>query len=196
MQSNNIWLCSSIDSQILDNCAVPMPAVLRSCHGHAHAISIERSDGSITPKTGSLMIIPFRLLQLCYKYFNGTGSVANAVCSTPLPSEFSFEPVGSLPSSCPAGPSSFAGPGEADIYPGRFVALPEKFSCFYWQCLSYFPAEDPDILYDLGRQEALAWVAQYNEDAATPSSSHAMMIQSSLTVRMYLAVWHLYSTTI
>lgn len=126
---------------------------------------------------------PTDFVEQCYEYFNGTGSVTNAVCSVPLPSEFAFEPVGSLPSSCPAGPSSFTGPGEADIYPGRFVALPDKFSCFYWQCLSYFPAEDPDILYDLGRQEALAWVAWNSEESDTPASfSQTTIMQSSLLV--------------
>lgn len=132
---------------------------------------------------------PSDFVERCYDFFNATGSISAATCSVPLPPEFAFEPVGTLPTSCPAAPSSFASPGQADIYPGRFVPLPDRFSCFYWQCLSYFPAEDPDVLYDLGRQEALAWVANEKANAYTAQPSSQVMLQSSFLALLSLVLW-------
>jgi hypothetical protein len=48
-------------------------------------------------------------------------------------------------------------PGEADIYPGKYIPL--NYSCFEWQCMAYIPYPDRlDDLFNLGQEEARAWV--------------------------------------
>jgi hypothetical protein len=60
-------------------------------------------------------------------------------------------------------------PGEADIYPGKYIPL--NYSCFEWQCMAYIPYPDRlDDVFNLGQEEARAWIkanAGLLEDVST-----------------------------
>jgi hypothetical protein len=90
-------------------------------------------------------------------------------CTVPLPLDFPFSPQGNLPTNCSAAPQAYAFPGEADIYPGRFVAI-SNFTCFQFQCMSFVPGtpEDLEYLYELGQQEAKAWIAYEKSQGTLP----------------------------
>jgi len=99
------------------------------------------------------------------------GSLNMSAVGPPAPLWANFTEIGDLPTTCPSGPASFMPPGEADIYPGKYVPL--NYTCFEWQCMAYIPYPDKlDDLYSLGQEEARAWVkATAKNTNNTPSSS-------------------------
>lgn len=90
-------------------------------------------------------------------------------CTIPPPPDFPFSPQGNLPTNCSASPTAYAFPGEADIYPGRFIPI-TNFTCFQFQCMSYVPGtpEDIEYLYTLGEQETRAWIAYEKAQGTLP----------------------------
>mmetsp|Transcript_5640 Transcript_5640/g.11072 ORF Transcript_5640/g.11072 Transcript_5640/m.11072 type:complete len:392 (-) Transcript_5640:1401-2576(-) len=95
------------------------------------------------------------LVSQCLEVAGGTFN--QSAKGPPPPAWANFTSIGDLPTSCPAGPSTFMPPGEADIYPGKYIPL--NYSCFEWQCMAYIPYPDRlDDLFNLGQEEARAWV--------------------------------------
>lgn len=108
------------------------------------------------------------LLSECLK--EAGGSYNSSAAGPPAPAWANFTEIGDLPTTCPGGPTQFMPPGEADIYPGKYVPL--NYSCFEWQCMAYIPyPERLDDLYSLGEREARAWIQDQLESVTNGSSN-------------------------
>ena len=117
------------------------------------------------------------------------GSLNVAAEGPPVPAWANFTEIGDLPTTCPSGPTRFMPPGEADIYPGKYVPL--NYSCFEWQCMAYIPYPNKlDDLYSLGQEEARAWVKATAKSTNTTSfaTSGSSLLLTFATIIMGILV--------
>lgn len=124
------------------------------------------------------------LLDQCLKAAGGSFNVS--VPQTPAPAWANFTEIGNLPTTCPGGPPQFQPPGDADLYPGKFIPL--NYSCFEWQCMAYIPYPDRlDDLFSLGKKEAQAWVQAAGPPPPSPSSVGLFGSQYGMMSWVFLA---------